>query len=391
MNDISERDIYKDLMRKFRDEGHNVFIAAPVERRYKQSTGLFEQNGVNILEIKTLNLQKSTIFEKGIGTILIEYQFLAAVKKYYSDVKFDLVLYSTPPITFTKVVKAIKKRDAAISYLLLKDILPQNAVDLGLMRKNALIHRFFRAKECALYAVSDHIGCMSPANVDYLSKNNPSINPQIIEVNPNSIEPLKASLTKEEKTKIRLQYGLPVDKSIFIYGGNLGRPQGVDFLIKVLKSNSTNDHAFFVIVGNGTEYPKIKEWFTQNKPINSVLLASVTKAKFERLVQACDIGLIFLDPRFTIPNYPSRLLSYLECSKPILAATDLNTDIGQEAEENGYGLWCESGNLKLYNEKINFIAKNQKLACAMGVAGYHYLQANFTVDKSFSTIMKHMI
>lgn len=389
IDDISKRDIYTDLMRKFRDEGHQVYIATPVERRYKHSTALIEQSGVHILEIWTLNLQKTNIIEKGIGTLFIEYQFLAAVRKYFSGIKFDLVLYSTPPITFTKVVDAVKKWHASKSYLLLKDIFPQNAVDLGLFRKDALIYRFFRVKERRMYAVSDHIGCMSLANVNYLCQNNPIVKPGIVEVNPNSIELGSDILTKVEKDRIRLQYGIPLDKPVFVYGGNLGKPQGIDFLIEVLNSNRANKRAFFVIVGSGTEYSKIKKWFTENLPANSILLSSLPQLEYSKLLQSCDVGMIFLDPRFTIPNYPCRLLSYLENKMPILAATDLSTDIGKDAEENGYGFWCESGNLKSFNDKIELILNNPELACKMGMAGYNYLVENFTVDRSFSTIMKH--
>jgi len=390
IDDICARDIYTDLMRKFRDEGHEVFIATPLERRYKKTTVLIEQDGVHILEIWTLNLQKTNIIEKGFGTLLIEYQFLAAVKKYFSKVRFDLVLYSTPPITFTKVVKAIKKRDDAKSYLLLKDIFPQNAVDLGMIKKRRLVYKYFRAKERLLYAVSDHIGCMSPANVEYVRKNNPTVKPHIVEVNPNTIEPANIDLFVEERAIIRKKFGIPDEKSVFVYGGNLGKPQGIDFLIQVLNANKNSKSAFFVIVGSGTDYLKIKKWFNLNRPDNSILLAGLPKKEYNKLLQACDVGMIFLDPRFTIPNYPSRLLSYLEFKMPILAATDLNTDVGQEAEKNGYGFWCESGNLKSFNDKIELISNDQSLIRKMGMTGYRYLMENFTVDKSFSTIMKHL-
>ena len=34
IDDIQSRGIYTDLMRKFRDEGHQVYIVSPVERKY---------------------------------------------------------------------------------------------------------------------------------------------------------------------------------------------------------------------------------------------------------------------------------------------------------------------------------------------------------------------
>lgn len=390
IDDISVRNIYTDLMRKFRNEGHKVYIISPIERCYGQSTVLSVQENVSILKIKTLNLQKTTLIEKGISTLLIEYQFLAGAKRYFSKIKFDLVLYSTPPITFIKVVKAIKKRDVATSYLLLKDIFPQNAVDLGMLKKDTFIHRYFKKKESRLYAISDHIGCMSPANVEYVLRNNPTVNPQIVEVNPNSLEPIHTSLSKDVKTEIRLKYGIPVEKSVFVYGGNLGKPQGIDFLIEVLDANRFNENSFFVVVGSGTEFSRIRKWFLLKKPANSILLTNLPQSEYDELVQACDVGLLFLDARFTIPNYPSRLLSYLEFKIPIIAATDVNTDVGKMAENNGYGFWCKSGDLKSFNEIMERMTQNPELIGEMGEAGYHYFVENFTVDKSFSIIMKHL-
>ena len=150
IDNIEERGIYHDLMRKFKDEGHQVYIVSPRERRCGVETQLTESNGVKILNVRTLNIQKTNVVEKGIGTLLIERQFINAIKKYLDGVSFDLITYSTPPITFTNVVKYLKKRNPhAISYLQLKDIFPQNAVDLGLFGKRSLFNWFFRKKEKA--------------------------------------------------------------------------------------------------------------------------------------------------------------------------------------------------------------------------------------------------
>lgn len=72
IQDIEERGIYSDLMRKFRNESHMVYIVCPVERREELRTSLIEQNGVKILNVKTLNIQKTNVVEKGVGTLLIE-------------------------------------------------------------------------------------------------------------------------------------------------------------------------------------------------------------------------------------------------------------------------------------------------------------------------------
>ena len=188
ISDIEKSGIYTDLMRKFRNEGHHVFVVSPCERRLGLNTSLTFDHDVHLLNVKTLNVQKTNIIEKGIGTILLEHQYRHAIKKYLKEVNFDLILYSTPPITLINVIKYLKcKNSQAISYLLLKDIFPQNAVDMKMFSPKSLFYRYFRKKEIALYMYSDFIGCMSPANVDYVRLQNPYYQKWRVEENPNSI------------------------------------------------------------------------------------------------------------------------------------------------------------------------------------------------------------
>lgn len=394
-SDIEERSIYPDLMRKFRDAGHNVYIVAPCERRLGLQTSLTESKGVKILNVKTLNIQKTNVVEKGIGTLLIECEYKSAIQKYLGDVKFDLITYSTPPITFTNVVKYLKKKNPqAISYLQLKDIFPQNAVDIGLFGKKSFFYWCFRKKEKTLYEVSDYIGCMSPANVEFLLRHNSEIDPKRVEVAPNSIELCKKEMEpgqeKAELSYIRKKYELPTDRPIFIYGGNLGKPQGIDYLIKCLDAVKHRLDSYFVIVGSGTEYEKLTSWYAlQNNDdrLSVRIMSSLPKEDYDMLVKYCDVGLIFLDHRFTIPNYPSRLLNYLENEMPVICATDVNTDIGKIAEENGYGYWCESVKsddfVSLVEKMLNSDRKK------MGMRGYEFLCQNYLVEHTYGAIMKH--
>lgn len=390
MNDIRSRGIYTDLMRKFRDEGHNVYIVAPVERRYKQPTSLKKEDGIFILQVKTLNIQKTNVIEKGIGILLLEEQFKQAINKFFKNVSFDLILYSTPPITLNKVITFLKrKKTPTISYLLLKDIFPQNAVDLGMFSKTSLFYKIFRKKEIQLYQNSDFIGCMSPANVDFVLKHNPFLNKNKVEIAPNSLE-LSDDGTEVNRHEIREKYHLPIDKPIFIYGGNLGKPQGIDFLIQCLKQNKERTDCHFLIVGSGTEYSKLVNWYANANAKSVSLLRGLPKDDYDKLVQSCDVGLIFLDHRFLIPNYPSRLLSYLEYKMPIIAATDLHTDIGRIAEKNGYGYWCESVNPDNFTNCVNqFVGHSDKIK-SMGEKGYQFLLNNYLIKHTYQAIIKHL-
>lgn len=399
MTNVLASGIYTDLVRKFRDEGHRVYVIYPNERRTGRPTELIETEGINLLGVRTLNVTKTNIVEKGIGQLMLEGMFKRAMNKYFSDVKFDLILYSTPPITFNNVIKTAKKRNPeAVTYLLLKDIFPQNAVDLGMMTKRGvkgMLYRMFRKKEKELYQISDFIGCMSPANVKYVLEHNPEVDVEKVEIAPNSYDVASPQPSPEGKGAIlplfqRWDGGrlLPTDVPIFIYGGNMGKPQGIPFLVECMKAVKDREDCHFVIVGDGTEYPKLEAFVKECHPKAVSLFRRLPKEDYDKLAEACDVGLIFLDYRFTIPNYPSRLLPYLMSRTPIIACTDPNCDTGILAEQNGYGFYCPSNSVEAFVKTIDLmLASDIK---QMGENGYRFFLDNYTTEHTFKAIMKHL-
>ena len=389
MLSVEKKGIYTDLMRKFCEEGHNVYIVAPLERREGRKTSVTEEKGVKILSVRTLNVQKTNVIEKGIGQVSIEFLYKRAIRKHFVGVNFDLILYSTPPITFPKVIEYAKRvNPKAKTYLLLKDIFPQNAVDMGMLSKTGLkgvLYKFFRAKEKKLYALSDYIGCMSPANVEYVLKHNPEISAERVEVAPNSLELVDTE--KKVDKSVLAKYNIPTDKPIFIYGGNLGVPQGIPFLIECLEANADRKDCHFVVVGSGTYYHKLAQWYETRKPKAVSVMKGLPKEDYDRLVQACQVGLIFLDYRFTIPNFPSRLLSYLEYRMPVISCTDSNCDTGSIAEENGFGFYAPSNDVNAFTLAVDKMLANDM--ATMGEKGYQFLKGNYLVEHTYNQIMKH--
>lgn len=395
IRDIEITGIYTDLMRKFRDEEHEVYVVFANERRTGRPTECNTEGDVHLLGVRTLNVTKTSNFiEKGIGQLLLGRQLNAAIRKYFHGVKFDLILYVTPPITFNDVIRRQKRLNPqAMSYLMLKDIFPQNAVDLGMMSTSGvkdLLFKMFRRKEKELYRLSDYIGCMSPANVRYVLAHNPEVPASKVEIAPNSCDVPErvTALDASAAAKVREKLGLPVDRPIFIYGGNMGRPQGISFLVECLRAVAFREDCHFVVVGDGAEYSKLEAFMTEVKPAAVSLFKSLPKEDYDQLAQACDVGLIFLDYRFTIPNYPSRLLPYLMSRKPIIAATDPNCDTGTLAEENDYGFFC------LSNSVDDFIATVDKMLASdriqMGENGYRFFLNNYTTQHTYHVIVSHL-
>lgn len=386
---LNDRNIYTDFLREFIKNGHYVYAISPVEKRKKKQTHIKKDSKSVILKLKIGNIQKTNTVEKGISTIMIEPTYKKAIKKYFSKVKFDLVLYSTPPITFVSTIEYVKKRDEAKTYLLLKDIFPQNAVDIGMMSTvgvKGLLYKFFRKKEKKLYNVSDRIGCMSQANVDYIIKHNSEINPRKVEICPNSIEVIDKSVDSKTRDAIRNKYGISLDKRVFVYGGNLGKPQGIPFLIECMKKCADISDAFFLIVGDGTEYRLLEAYVKKSRQNNLKLLKRLPKEDFDTLVGACDVGMIFLDHRFTIPNFPSRLLSYMQAKLPVLAVTDINTDIGKVIVDGGFGWWCESDDVEKFKDIV--VSELDKNTESMRKLSYQYLQSKYSSLGTYEIIKR---
>lgn len=384
--DIEMHNIYSDLMKEFIKQGHRPYIVTPREKKLGEKTELIDYENYSLLKVRIGNTSNVSLIEKGISIVTLSSQFYNAVNSKLGNLSFGLILYSTPPITLATPVKRLKKLFGCRTYLMLKDIFPQNAVDLGMFSENGFIYRYFRAKEKKLYKLSDKIGCMSSANVEFVLKHNPYIPKNKVEICPNAIIPHETENREGYKRAVREEYGIPDEAIIYLYGGNLGKPQSIPFLIECLKQVKNSHDCFFIICGSGSEYGLLENFMEEDKPGNVKLISALPKQDYDTLVKGCDVGLVFLDYRFTIPNFPSRMLSYMEYAMPILACTDDVTDIGQIAVENGFGYACESNNPYLFVDCIHQLTMEDILKA--GIQARKYLEQNYTAKQAYSIIME---
>jgi len=131
---------YSDLPEKFAEKKHNVWVVNLLEKKYNQDTYFEIVKEINILRVRAGDwFNTNSVIKKGLTAVTIANYFKRAMQKYFSNIKFDLVIYFTPPITLAPVVKYIRKRDKCRSYLILRDIFPQGIRDLGLLNNRKTI------------------------------------------------------------------------------------------------------------------------------------------------------------------------------------------------------------------------------------------------------------
>lgn len=369
--------IYTDLAEKLSERGHQVTVIVAEERKNFCDSSFSQERGCRVLRVKVGNMYNVNFVEKGISIITLPYFIREAIKKNLQDEKFDLILFEAPPATLAKVIMFAKQKFHAPAFLMMKDIFPQNAIDIGIMKKG-IIYCYFRLKEKKLYKTADMIGYMSEGNREYLVSHN-KIADSKLTIFPNT-KKIHQLPVRHDDFVMRKKYGIPEDKTVFVFGGNMGKPQGLPFLCNAIKNVENKYDAFFVLIGKGTEKVYVQDMLKGCK--NALVLDSLPRDEYEQLILECDIGIVSLDYRFTIPNYPSRILSYLEYAIPVLAVTDKNTDFQDLIKEADCGLWCYSNSLRDFAKAVEELTGDVEMRYRMGQNGRSYMEKHFDVKVS---------
>ncbi|MCY6484379.1 glycosyltransferase family 4 protein [Clostridium aestuarii] len=376
-----EKNLYSDLAEEFVKQGYNVYvvtiqdyISADV---VKKSTFVEEKLGVKVLRVKMPTKYFNTNFiEKGITTELIPYYYKKAIKQFFSNVRFNLIVPISIIPGMYKIVSYLKKRNPeAKTYLLLRDMFPQMAMNMGVLPKP--MYYYFRYQQIKLYNLADKIGCMSAGNIEYVKVNLPEVDSKKLCYLPNW---RTIRERKENTIDFKKEYGLE-GKIVAIFGGVLGIQQGLDFLLKL--ANEIKDEypkLHFLLIGNGTEKEKLKKYVIEKQLHNVTIIDRIPSQKYEAALQQCDIGLINLDGDLKVPHIPSKTLSYLEAGLPILACVDAHTDYGKLLEEEYKSGKCSLyGDLKSYKNNLIYMIDKQGRK-KMSENGNEYLRNNLTTN-----------
>jgi glycosyltransferase involved in cell wall biosynthesis len=379
--DSNSSNLYLDLALEFKDNGHNVYIIAPAVSDQKNL--LVEERGLKVLRVKTLQLLGVKSFlRKGLAQFLLPFQYNEAYNKFLKHIVFDLILMPTPPITLITVVRNIKKRTKGKFYLILRDIYPQGAADIGLVKFKAAYY-YLRYLEQKTYYNADYIGCMSQGNVEYIASHNPGIPYKKLVLLPNWQKNEKDSLKYSD---IRKKYQLQ-DKYIVLFGGTIGYAQKIDNIITLALHYKDNSNIVFLVIGKGVMKEYLEDKIKSLSITNVLVLDNLPRTEYLEFVNTSDIGLISIDERFTVPTIPSKTTSYMNFSLPILAIIDAHTDYGKILEEANAGLWSIGGDEEKLFANFDLLYNNSELRQEMGNAGYEYFLKYLTSEKAYLNIM----
>ena len=381
----------KDLSDEFFKKGNNVTVVTLLEKKYQRKTELKIENGYKVLRVKTGNyFNISNKIEKGMTVLTMASDLKKGIIKYLGNEKYDLIITHTPFVSTEKLIIPLKNYFNCPAHLILWDIFPQNAKDIGIIN-NDLLFNFFKFKEKKMLSAYDCIWCMSEGNINYLKKNYSFLNKEKIKLLRNwaLIKP-KLEINKEE---IRNKYNFLKDDFIAIFGGNMGKPQKLENILLLAKKCLENKNIKFLFIGSGSEKERLEEIARDNNLINVFFFNQIPREDYEKITASCDVGLVSLDERFTVPNFPSKTTDYFKLSLPILASLDkcASKDYGDFLQNKVKGgLFAQAGNIEQLYEQFMKLYSDKNLRKILGNNGRKYYEENLGVDKAYETIMNNI-
>jgi len=366
------------------DNGHKVVILTPCSEGQERSLNKTTHDGVEVWRFKSGPIKDISRVKRLINESLLSFKGWRAIKSEIKQQSFDGVVYYSPSIFFGSLVSKAKKVADCKSYLILRDLFPQWAIDEGIVGKYSPITLYLKFFEKLNYKAADTIGLMSEKNIKVFNSLHPSYtNTQVL---PNWVSNTK-QLDNQPYWRDRLNLH---NKVIFLYGGNIGKAQDMPNLMRLAKSMLEHEQGHFLFVGQGESYTEVEEFIKENCLSNVTLLPSISQDAFKHLLLEVDIGLFSLAKNHTAHNFPGKILGYIANSLPILGSVNVGNELKSIITESNSGFVFENGEDDALLKAAVQLLQSKELRDSCGRNAKTLLDSHFslkaTANKVISTL-----
>ena len=320
----------RDLSREFLQQGHTLTVMLPTAD-LSEPWLVEDYDGVQVLRLRAPKTKDINYVSRTLNEFLMPFAMLRNLRKSpLAKERWDGVVWYAPSIFHGPLASALKKTSNCKGYLIIRDIFPEWAVDMGLMGKG-LPYRFFKAVANYQYSVADVIGIQTQGNQSYFSGK------QGFKVNV-----LQNWLAESPDVgcSISLADSRLAGRTIFVYAGNMGVAQGMDVLLDLVEHLKSREDIGFLFVGRGSDARRLREDTEQRDLINVVFHDEIDPTEIPGLYAQCHIGIVALDQRHRTHNIPGKFLSYMQAGLPVLATINPGNDLEKLIELEGVGRVC---------------------------------------------------
>lgn len=325
----------RDLSREFARQGHSLCLLLPaVDQREPWALESFD--GAQVLRLKAPRTKDIGYVRRTLAELAMPFAMLRNFRKSpLAKQHWDGVVWYAPSIFHGPFVSALKKLSRCKSYLIIRDIFPEWAVDMGLMRRG-LSYRFFDAVARYQYSVANVIGVQTPGNQRYFDT--------WLEQPGRYLEVLQNWLDKPAQVRcsIRVDETALAGRKVFVYAGNMGMAQGMDILLHLADKLRNRPDIGFLFVGRGSEAARLEATAQSLQLDNVVFFDEIDPDEIPDLYAQCTVGIVALDPRHKSHNIPGKFLTYMQSGLPVLANINAGNDLAQMIRAERVGQVCET-------------------------------------------------
>ncbi|WP_152207611.1 glycosyltransferase family 4 protein [Marinobacter changyiensis] len=326
----------RDLSREFLRQGHSLTVMLPTPDM-QEPWALENRDGVQVLRLKTPKTKDIGYVQRTLGEFLMPFAMLRNLRKSpLADTSWDGVVWYAPSIFFGPIANALKKANDCRGYLIIRDIFPEWAVDMGLMGRG-LPYRFFRAVANYQYSVADVIGIQTPGNAVYFDEWRKDESRKL-EVLQNWLADAPAGHCSIDVAKTVL-----AGRKVFVYAGNMGVAQGMDILLDLAESLGDRQDIGFLFVGRGSDVQKLAADAKRRNLDNVLFHDEIDPDEIPGLYAQCDVGLVALHPRHKTHNIPGKFLTYMQSGLSVLANINEGNDLVNLIQEEQVGAVATDG------------------------------------------------
>jgi glycosyltransferase involved in cell wall biosynthesis len=272
------------------------------------------------------------------------------------------VVWYSPSIFLGPIVRVLRRENSCRSYLILRDIFPEWAVDMGLMRRGPAYH-FFKMVERNQYSVADTIGVQTPANLAYM--NDWAKQPG------RRLEVLQNWLADAQNTGCRISIGdgKLAGRMVFVYVGNMGIAQGMDVFLELAAMMRNRKDVGFLFVGRGSEAARLVAIAQAQRLDNVMFHDEIDPTEIPGLLAQCHVGIVALDPRHKTHNVPGKFLTYMQARVPVLARINPGNDLEKLINDERVGRVCTNGDAAMLQRLAEDLIANSRELPEMGRRG----------------------
>ena len=265
-----------------------------------------------------------------------------------------------------------------------QDMQPDAAVGLGMLRAGWFTKALYALEGFAYRSAARVSGITHGMLAKFRRKGVPDA--KLIYF-PNAIS-LSDHPTASARGEFRAQKGLPLDKFLAVYAGNLGVKQGLDQLIEAARL-LRNDRIHIVICGDGAQRDLLAEQIRTLKLPNISMLPLQEGEHYTSLLGDADLCFITQQSGSGNSFFPSKLLGLLAQSKPVITVADPESELAEAVVEGGFGLNVAPGRPQEIADVLDEIAKDPTRLAAYGAAGRVYVQ-QFEKTHVFASFLKEL-